>query len=116
MDTPSRGIAGENFQDSIKIISYCPLCRTHYNPLSAQMLEQTETAHLMYIRCRKCSSSIVTLVVMGVVGVTSMGLVTDLTSDDVLKFQHARSIDQEDVLDIYEQIRSQDFLHRIIHP
>lgn len=114
MDKYSKESPQESFQESIKIISYCPLCRTHYNPLSAQILEQRENAHLIYIRCRKCSSSIVALVVTGIVGVSSMGLVTDLTSKDVLKFQHSETIQYDDVIDISEQVHSQEFIHQIL--
>lgn len=98
--------SGEQFHGSIKIISQCPLCGTSYNPLAAGVLEATEGARLMYIQCTACSSNILALVITSMVGVSSIGLITDLTIDDIRKFQNSDGITSDDVLDIYEGVRS----------
>ena len=105
----------EPFNESLKIISYCPLCDTNYNPLTAEILERRENAHLMYIRCKKCLSSIVAVVVTGVIGVSSIGLVTDLTVDDVMKFQNAEKLSNDDVLDVYEQSHGSALVQRLMN-
>lgn len=84
--------------ESLRLISYCPLCNTHYNPLAAEILEERDDAHLIHVECRKCGSSIVALVLTGGVGVSSVGLVTDLSGEEVLKFRSRDTIRVDDVL------------------
>lgn len=90
--------------ESLRMISYCPICNTHYNPLAAQVLEERDDAHLIHIECRKCSSSIVALVLTGGLGISSVGLVTDLTGDEVLKFRQKENIKVDDVLVMHEEL------------
>lgn len=87
--------------EGLRLISYCPLCNTHYNPLSAQILEEREDAHLIHTECRKCGSSILALVFTGAVGISSVNLVTDLTGSEVLKFRKAEVVQTDDVLDVH---------------
>lgn len=87
--------------DNLKLISYCPLCNTHYNPSEAKILEQRDGAHLIHVECGNCRSSIVAVVITGGIGISSVGLVTDLTSDDVLHFKNRDSLSEDDVIDAY---------------
>ena len=79
--------------DNLKLISYCPLCNTHYNPSEAKILEQREGAHLIHIECGNCRSSIVADVITGGIGIRSVGLVTDLANEGVLRFSSQKFID-----------------------
>lgn len=88
--------------ENLRLISYCPLCSTHYNPSEAKVLEEKNGAHLIHVSCRKCSSSIVAVIMTGGIGVSSVGLITDLTSEDVLRFKNAKPITSDDVIEAYE--------------
>lgn len=99
--------------EGLKLISYCPLCNTQYNPLTAKILEEREDAHLVHIECRHCNSSIVALILTGGIGISSVGLVTDLTSEDVLRFKNAEDISSDDVL-ILHQLLEEDLLLKSI--
>jgi hypothetical protein len=87
--------------ESLRLISYCPICSTHYNPLAAQILEEREDAHLIHVECRKCGSSIIGLVLSGGPGISSVSLVTDLTGMEVLRFRKSESIRSDDVLEAH---------------
>ncbi|MFA6271874.1 MAG: hypothetical protein WC693_02055 [Patescibacteria group bacterium] len=99
--------------EGIKLISYCPLCNTQYNPLSARILDEREDAHLVHIKCKSCNSSIVALVLNGAIGISSVGLITDLTSDDVLKFKDGDEVTSNDVLDLHLELSSGQLLEHI---
>lgn len=88
--------------DGLRLISYCPLCNAHYNPREAKILEQKEGAHLIHVECRNCRSSIVAVVITGGIGVSSVGLITDLTSQDVVRFKNEESVAENDVIAAYE--------------
>lgn len=87
--------------EGLRVISYCPLCEASYNPLRARLLEERDDAHLVHIQCSNCGSSIVALILSSAVGITSVGLVTDLTGDDVLHFKDGTQVTADDVLDFH---------------
>ncbi len=94
-------------QDSLKLISYCPLCETHYNPMEAKILEQRDDAHLIHVQCRRCRSSIIVLVTNHQGGVASVGMVTDLSAEDVMRFRGSERVTCDDVLNIHEYFQQQ---------
>lgn len=95
------------FDESIKIISFCPVCNTKYNPLEARVLEEKDEAHLIHIKCRRCQSCVVALILTSNLGISSMGIVTDLISDDVLKFKSSSAVSTDDVIEIHQLVSSQ---------
>jgi len=88
----------------LKLISYCPLCEASSNSLRARVLEERDEAYLLYLQCANCGSSIVALVLNSGLGITSVGLVTDLTGDDVLRFKDEGAIKSDDVLTFHNLI------------
>lgn len=93
--------------EGLKMISRCPLCSEQYQPFQASIVEEKQDAQLVHITCRKCHSSMVALLVNGQLGLTSIGLITDLSSDDVEKFKDAHPLTEEDVFRAFEELSSQ---------
>ena len=100
--------------EGLKLISYCPLCNMQYNPLSAKILDERDDAHLVHVECRRCGSLIVALVLTGGIGISSVGLVTDLTSDDVLKFKDVGSVQMDDVIELHSLLEEDQLLPNLI--
>ena len=104
MNSPDNLEGSYHFSpEGLKLISRCPLCSEQYQPFQASIVEEKEEAQLVHIKCRRCQSSIVALIVNGQLGLTSIGLITDLTSDDVKLFKDARALEEEDVFIAFEQ-------------
>lgn len=102
------------WRDGLKLASYCPLCETRYNPMEAQVVGEDGETHLLHIRCRKCANSILALVLVNHVGVSSIGLVTDLTFDDVLRFRRGRRLSTDDVLKTHEWLENPGWVTSIL--
>lgn len=100
--------------EGLKLISYCPLCNMQYNPLSAKILDERDDAHLVHVECRRCGSLIVALVLTGGIGISSVGLVTDLTSEDVLKFKEVGSMQIDDVIELHSAMEDDELLPNLI--
>ena len=96
--------------ENLRIISYCPLCNNHYNPQEANLLEEVDGAHLIHVSCNKCSSSIVAVIIAGGLGVSSIGLITDLTADDVMFFKASSPVSEDDVINAYEIAQKGDLI------
>ncbi len=98
----------DHSNEGIRLISVCPLCNTAYNPLSSKILEEKEDAQLIHLECDRCYGAIVALISQGGVGLSSVGLVTDLSSEDVIKFKSSPDVTYNDVIDIHEVLEQEE--------
>ncbi len=96
MNLPQQSNSGE-----VKLVSACPLCRKQYKLDEAFIIDEQQGAYLLHTECKNCGSSIVATLVAGKNAVSSMGLITDLTSDDVSDFKDAQEISCDDVIDCH---------------
>lgn len=92
------------FDEGVQLISYCPLCESSYNPQQARVLGETDESHLLHIECGKCANAIIALVLISAVGVSSVGLLTDLCYDEVHRFKTFAPITTDNVIDIHEAL------------
>ncbi len=99
---PFNGASSNFFHEGLKLISYCPVCNNRYEQVEAKILEEHDESYLIYLKCRNCSSSVVALVMTGMLGVTSVGLVTDLNSEEVIKFKQAKNVTADEVIAIHQ--------------
>jgi hypothetical protein len=102
--TPPNPNSFRPFEEGLKFISNCPVCQHQYNPIEAKILTERENAHLLYIKCQRCQAGILALVRASQMGLSSIGLITDLDSHEVSKFRSPISADA--VLDIHQAITS----------
>ena len=98
------------FNETPTLITHCPVCNLRYDPLEAKVLEEGEDAHLVYIKCRHCQAAILALVVASSLGISSIGLITDLSGDDVLKFKATKSISCDDVIEVHQLLSKEKVL------
>ena len=84
-------------------MAHCPLCKARYQPNLAKIIAEKEDAYLLHVPCAKCHSAVVALVSASAFGVSSVGVLTDLTSDEVLAANRG-PISSDDVLDLYRAI------------
>jgi hypothetical protein len=106
---PKKG--NNKFSDGIRIVSHCPICHANYDPGEARVLEENEGAELIYIKCKNCLSAIVALISVNHMGISSVGLITDLDSREVLNFKERKGISGDDVLEVYEALSAKNYLN-----
>ena len=108
---------GHNFKKVIEWLGYilkCPICGHKYNLRKANVVESEEdelfgeARILIHSDCAKCKSSVMFNVEIRGPEVFSVGMVTDLTSNDSSKFNDRTPISSDDVINIYEEIQKFD--------
>ncbi|MFA6410496.1 MAG: hypothetical protein WCW26_02900 [Candidatus Buchananbacteria bacterium] len=103
------------FSDNQDIIANCPICHQRYKPLVAKVLEEGNTASLVHIVCQNCQAAILAMILANNMGLSTFGLITDLNYDDAVKFQNAKPISYNDVLELHQNLAKQkvpiDFLN-----
>jgi len=92
--------------DGLKIVSRCPICQTEHNPMETALLDEANGSHLIYIKCRKCGSGVVAALTPTNFGMSSVGLVTDLTGNEIMQFKENSRVSANDVLSIVEYFKA----------
>lgn len=76
----------------------CPLCSHAYNESGIELLFEESGVHLVHITCIQCQSKVLNIVTISDIGMSSVGLFTDLNADDVVSFYEKDPISEDDVL------------------
>jgi hypothetical protein len=103
----------EDNAEHLRVITACPICNARYHSGELRILEEKTDAQLVHVQCRKCRASVLAVVLANHLGVSSVGLVTDLSGDDVLKFRRQPTISIDDVLDLHCRLQEVDAWHRM---
>jgi hypothetical protein len=105
----SSAFGSELWNEGLKLVSYCPVCETRYNPMEARLLGQQEETQLLHVQCRKCHNSILALVQVNQIGASSVGLLTDLSFEDVVGFRSASTVSLDDVIATHTWFNSEQW-------
>ncbi len=91
----------EQSEQNIRLITNCPACNCFYNPVKMKIIEESNEAHLVHMVCEKCGTQLLALVFTGLSSISSQGLVTELTSEEVKKFKSTSKVEIDDVIDLH---------------
>lgn len=85
----------------LQILTICPLCHATYNPLKTQIMAERDDSHVVYLECRQCGSAVLAVVTTGQAGLSSVGTVTDLTSQEIIEAQQHQPVNEDDLLSLH---------------
>ena len=106
-----------NYQKIMELLSYilhCPVCNNKYtaaqtNIIDAEDAERYEhSSMLVHTDCERCKSSVVFNISLEGPEIFSVGMVTDLTSEDARKFRDQKPIALDEVIEFHNFIRRFD--------
>lgn len=90
--------------DSLRLVSYCPLCEARYAHGNARLLAEEGETRLIHVTCKKCGGATLSLVLENPSGGSSVGMVTDLTHDDVMRLHRSRKVTTDDVIEVHKAL------------
>lgn len=96
----------DNLQNGAPHMRECPLCNASYKENSADILFEDSGVHLVHITCGKCSSKILNIVTLSQIGMSSVGLFTDLSAEDTIRFYEKEPINEDDVLSFHHVVHA----------
>lgn len=99
--------------ENVSLVYYCPLCENKHHPSEVKMIDENENSRLMYLKCKRCGTSVTAVVFPNPFGVSALCVVTDLTSRDVMKFKRSSAeVYTDDVLELYKVVhgKGQSFM------
>ncbi|EKD76156.1 MAG: hypothetical protein ACD_43C00211G0003 [uncultured bacterium] len=85
-----------------KLLASCPLCQNRQGSFITSVISESRDAELVHARCSICQGALVALLFSTGPIISSIGLVTDLSLEDVSRFQHSQAITEDDLLTFHE--------------
>lgn len=75
------------------------MCRHSYEPERINVLRKGNAVTVVHAQCPRCKSLAILTILSGMLGmVTTMGMLTDMTREDIERFWEAQEITSDDVL------------------
>ena len=96
----------ESWRAALKFISRCPVCSEVYPPETARLFAEREGASLIHLTCTGCQGYFMAMILNLGSGLSSVGMVTDLSFDDVGKIYRTEPLTLDEVLSAQEQIEA----------
>lgn len=82
----------------------CPICNTVYDLQKYRVIGERDHNILTYIQCSHCGSAMLSLMSMNQFGLQAIGLLTDLTGDEVLPFERGDEVTENDVISLHRAL------------
>ncbi len=104
----------ESWREALKFINRCPICSSSYKVETAKLFAKTDTASLVHLTCSSCSSYFVAMVIVVGQGLSSVGMVTDLSYDDARRLYAAPALTTDELIEGYTELNKEFFLQSLL--
>lgn len=97
-------------QDPLRLIASCPICSHKYEPFRAKMVGVAGNSHMWYVMCSMCRHALLVSVLVNEEGVNSVGILTDLQFDEVIRFRNQSVITANDCIALHQALSIEEEL------
>ena len=104
----------DRWREALKMMSRCPICKAEYQAGAAKIFAHNETASLVHSTCGGCGSGFVAMVVLLGHGLSSVGMVTDLSYADAERLQTAAPITVDEMIEAYQFMQREHSLEEAL--
>ncbi|MEX0870001.1 MAG: hypothetical protein WDZ39_01055 [Candidatus Spechtbacterales bacterium] len=90
-----------------KYLGNCSVCGTSFETRKTTLISRKEGISHVYAQCVECKSSVIIFVIKSTAGfVTTVGMLTDMTKQDLDKFKKRKPITADDVLELHKALEN----------
>lgn len=102
-----------NFNRNFGVVSQCPLCNEKVTDV--KVIEEINNSFLMHSKCSKCGNAILLIATINDFGANIIGINTDLSVDEVIKFRSTDDcVTTDDVIEIHKGLQDNTLLEEVI--
>lgn len=88
-------------QEGLRLMNQCPLCKQQHTADAASILIEKNGTHLVHITCPFCHNAILAVIVISSIGLSSIGMITDLQAADVMRLCDSEAISETELLNFH---------------
>lgn len=82
--------------------------------MEASVVEETGESQLMHLHCRQCQAAILALVTITPLGLSSVGMITDLSVADARRFKESEPIDFDEVISLNLNLKNHSLFYQTL--
>lgn len=110
-------LANDNKSDSwkktLRFITHCPVCKAEYKSEAAQFLGNQAEARFVHFNCSHCQSNFMAMVMMISKGISTVGMITDLTFQDMQKLYQLQPLTIDELIEARQFIHHTNFINAL---
>jgi hypothetical protein len=92
----------DSLRSHFKVMRECPVCTFAFENIHIRTVESTEGSHVLHTTCPSCSNSLIFLVGSTQFGIGLIGMVSDLSYEDSLRFRRKEAIGEDELIACYQ--------------
>ena len=90
------------FDDQHRFVTICPVCDQNLNQSKARSIHNQNGLNLIHIKCSRCTNYVIALLLKTHQGISSVGIITDLTYNDANKFYNKKKLNSDQIIKIHQ--------------
>ena len=94
-------------QEGLALLRTCPMCRHQFDDTAVRVIEERSAMRLMHMSCGECQTAILAMVMASDLGMSTVGVLTDLSANDAERILGTDVFSEDDVLAFYSFIEQQ---------
>lgn len=105
-DISNVGVLGSSAQQP-KILRTCGVCAKEYHDKDITLIDRQDEVSLLHIQCPHCKHSMLAWLGPTLVGMGLVGMITDLSRQDMIRARSRGSLSEDELLEFYNVIHNQ---------
>jgi hypothetical protein len=106
---PTPRLQPDSWKQALQFINKCPICSALYDTEKAELFASHDRAYLVHLTCGSCRSYFVAMIIAVGQGLSSVGIVTDLSSADAKRLHGSEPISLDEALEAHAIIHNKSF-------
>lgn len=90
----------------LRVVRECPVCSTAYRADQVAVLHAAGHNHLVHLTCGACHNALLAMVVVSALGMSSIGVMTDLSAADAVRFGRRLPVSEADLLSFHQVLQN----------
>ena len=87
--------------NGLQLLKDCPMCKTNFTQTDIQVLDTYNNVHLLHVTCSTCTHAMLSLFAISQLGVSSVGMATDLSAADAERVLGSTPIHEDEILSFH---------------
>lgn len=94
-------------------VGICPVCQQTVSHTLKQRIKSVRDMNLSYGACTSCNTPLLLLTIQSSVQTTAIGLVTDLSKEEVIEHWGSASLSENDVIAVHTLLQKSEFIKKL---
>lgn len=103
----------DSWRNTLKLISQCPVCNQNYQTEAIKLFANESEAKFVHFTCHSCHSYFIAMIMTMAKGVSTVGMITDLSFTDVQKLYTLPAITVDETIEASQSINNPDFFKNL---